>query len=275
MNIGVDEFRRSAVLLRLNEGALLQAAAALEQWRKADFEGERIVVDALIRRRAAEKALFLTPADGYVPTPTPVVRPRFDFVPSEAALADAVELSAPLDGETAGVQREIPPEGAPAEPAPSSTELAAESVTTRLQAILDDLDLSGAGGSVEPPIVQPLPDPSSHARRQQEQTRIEPFPQPAAEAAAHSVDEPVAPFHMSDFDLDRIERGPASYLPLALMLVVGVALLAVATFWFVHAHPDMGSVAPSVIGWILGLAGIGLLATSVYFLLERIGRDDE
>ena len=287
MNIGVEEFRRSAVLLRVNEGSMLQAASALELWRKADFEGERIVVDALIRRRAAEKALFLTPTDGYVPTPTPLVRPRVDLAPSESALAGgAVELTAPLEGETATVQREAPADDAPAQPTPSSTEAAAESVNSRLQAILDDLELSESRGpaeaaapepartgATEPPIVLPLPDPSSHARRQQEQGDVEPFPQDSIEIG-HSPDEPVEPFHAGDFDIERIEPGPMSYLPLALMLVVGVALLAVATFWFVHAHPNMGAIAPSVIGWILGLTGIGLLATSVYFLLERIGQDD-
>ena len=62
-NIGVDNFRRSQMLKRLNAGDTVQAACAMDLWRKADFEGERIVIDALVRRRAAEKALFLTPTD--------------------------------------------------------------------------------------------------------------------------------------------------------------------------------------------------------------------
>jgi lysozyme len=66
-NIGTESFRRSAVLRRLNEGALIQAACSMELWRKAEFEGEKIVVDALVRRRSAEKALFLTPMKGWVP----------------------------------------------------------------------------------------------------------------------------------------------------------------------------------------------------------------
>ncbi len=78
-NIGLEAFRHSAVLRRVNEGALLQAACAMEMWRKADFEGERIMVDALIRRRAAEKALFLTPEDGFVAAPSAVVQPRLDY----------------------------------------------------------------------------------------------------------------------------------------------------------------------------------------------------
>ena len=38
-NIGLDSFRGSSVLRRLNEGALIQAACAMELWRKAEFEG--------------------------------------------------------------------------------------------------------------------------------------------------------------------------------------------------------------------------------------------
>ena len=39
-NIGLENFRHSGVLRRLNEGALLQAACAMEMWRKVDFEGD-------------------------------------------------------------------------------------------------------------------------------------------------------------------------------------------------------------------------------------------
>jgi lysozyme len=307
MNIGVDAFRRSSVLLRVNEGSMLQAAAAIELWRKADFEGERIVVDSLVRRRAAEKALFLTPTDGFVPTPTPVVRPQIDYLAGAAApVADAVTLSAPLDGDVAVAERtpephvEEPiaeqPVTEPAEPAPSQTEAAAASVNARLQTILDNLDLADVAaerraaepstplfetveaeaGPTPAPVVLPLPDPSSHAQRFQEQGRIEPAAEPSPRVEPAPVDAPpVQPFDLSGFDAERPQSAPASYLPLAFMLAVGVALLASAIFWFVHAHPRMGGVAPSVVGWVLGLAGVGLLATSAYFLLERIGQDDE
>jgi len=286
MNIGVDEFRRSLVLLRINEGGLLQAASAIELWRKADFEGERIVVDALVRRRAAEKALFLTPALGYVPTPTPVVQPRLDTLgPAEAPGSAAVELIAPLEGDAAVALREGSPTIAEA---PSSTEAAVASVNARLQAILDDLDLHEARreppveAPVTTPIVLPLPDPSAHARRALAETRVDPFPEPPAQTLEseagpfdHEVHDQPEPFGVASFDAGPIEPAPSSYLPLAVMLLVGVALLAVATYWFVAAHPRMGGVAPSVIGWVLGLTGIGLLATSIYFLLERIGAQDQ
>src|SRR6185312_2866092 len=99
-NIGVENFRGSNVLRRLNEGALLQAACAMEMWRRVDFEGEPIVLDALVRRRAAEKALFLTPTKGFLPSPSQVLRPKIDqdrtgHVPASRP----VEIAAALEGE--------------------------------------------------------------------------------------------------------------------------------------------------------------------------------
>lgn len=124
-NIGVENFRHSTVLKWVNEGAYLQAAGAIELWRKAEFDGEDLVVDALVRRRAAEKAHFLTPPDGFVPTPSSVLHPAFDH----AVVADAqawvnaderaVVVQAPLEGPVASVSIAYPP-GRHGEPAPLS-----------------------------------------------------------------------------------------------------------------------------------------------------------
>lgn len=85
------------------------AASALESWRRAEFQGQTIVVDALVRRRAAEKALFLTPPDGFRPVPTPVVRAEFDFSLLQTragrdALASAADLRTRLDGPLAAAE---------------------------------------------------------------------------------------------------------------------------------------------------------------------------
>ncbi|HEX4182782.1 MAG TPA: lysozyme [Caulobacteraceae bacterium] len=338
MNIGLEEFRGSSVLLRLNEGSMLQAASAIELWRRADFEGERIVVDALVRRRAAEKALFLTPADGYVPTPTPVVRPRIDYTAAEP-VAEAVELTAPLEGDIAIAQRErdqpgaeMPQPDAPTadmlevealefdaaelaaegeageagEALPTPTEFAAQSVNARLQKILDDLDLVESTPQLTPevepapvdtptierPFILPLSGAAPHTLRLLEETRVDPFPSPPApvqirDSLVDDAPSPAAllgdespstfaePIGRPSFDVAAIERSPVSYVALAFMLLVGVALLAAATYWFVHAHPGMGALTPSVIGWALGLAGVSLLAGSIYFLLSRIGGQDD
>ena len=79
-SIGLESFAESGVLRRLNEGALIQAACAMELWRKAEIGGERIVIDALVRRRSVEKTLFLTPADGaWIAAPSPILRPLLDI----------------------------------------------------------------------------------------------------------------------------------------------------------------------------------------------------
>ncbi|WP_165843890.1 lysozyme [Phenylobacterium kunshanense] len=139
-NIGLDNFRRSQVLKRLNAGSTVQAACAMELWRKADFEGERIVVDALVRRRAAEKALFLTPAgDAWVPAPSPLLRPVIDLDALDLVpMRRPVGLETSFEGDKVEVRREdfLPDE--PAEPAPppaAAVTVAAEAVTGRLERI--------------------------------------------------------------------------------------------------------------------------------------------
>lgn len=140
-NIGSENFIRSAVLRRLNEGSPLLAACEMEMWRKADFEGERIVVDALVRRRSAEKALFLTPADGgWVAAPSSVLRPKIDYdagklVPSQTPTA----ITTALNGDKAVALRADGPATAALTGAGSSaSEVASAAVSARLEAILPD-----------------------------------------------------------------------------------------------------------------------------------------
>lgn len=163
-NIGVEKFADSQVLKRLNEGQVLQAACAMELWRKAEFRGEVIVIDALVRRRSAEKTLFLTPpGDAWPVSPTPVIRPQLDadaapLVPRE----EPTPLLAPLDGERATLLREGEPEPIPGEPredeaflAESPLTAAAEAVTARLEAIFQDEPRAPAAVS-EPAPGEPL-----------------------------------------------------------------------------------------------------------------------
>jgi lysozyme len=144
-NIGLDNFLRSGVLRRINEGSLLQAACAMEMWRKADFEGERIVIDALVRRRSAEKTLFLTPPNGeWVPAPSPVLRPKVDYDASCAIPKQApTTVNTRTEGDRVVAQRE---EGlslnlvVPEEDSPTATEQSAAAVGKRLEAILSEPD---------------------------------------------------------------------------------------------------------------------------------------
>ncbi len=157
-NIGLREFRGSHVLTLVNEGAMLQAAQAIEAWRKADFEGDEIVVDGLIRRRSAEKTLFLTPPAGFVPTPSAIIQPRLDL---DAAFAQPVALEASMTGAQAVATRVLPAptneaevatppviEAAP--PPPPATPPAALPAQAVLPEVLYEIPGYGAAESHEP-----------------------------------------------------------------------------------------------------------------------------
>ena len=77
-NIGVDNFAASSVLKRINEGRMTEAALAMDSWRSAEFNGQTYVLAPLIRRRAAEKSLFLTPEETNGTASSLLVRPVED-----------------------------------------------------------------------------------------------------------------------------------------------------------------------------------------------------
>lgn len=60
-NIGSGNFQRSTVLRRLNQEDRVGAADAIEWWNKGRVNGVLTTLPGLVRRRASEKALFLTP----------------------------------------------------------------------------------------------------------------------------------------------------------------------------------------------------------------------
>lgn len=169
-NLGEEAFRGSEVVARLNEGRVLQAAAAFEPWRRADLEGRSLVVDALVRRRAVEKARFLTPVTGFAAAPTPVLRPRADHgadlaADRLAAAEPAVEVAAPLEGDDASARL--------ADPAPRSASSAVvDALAGRLERLMPD---------VEPPPVQAAAEPVPPVEAE---TPAPPEPAPSAFASA-------------------------------------------------------------------------------------------
>lgn len=104
ISVGVDRFLSSDVLQRLNEGQAGQAADALIGWP------ETAAPDASLRRRAAERALFVAdpaspvhladllaaplPPPPVEDTPPPVTRP--DFTAAVAALLGEDETGSPV-----------------------------------------------------------------------------------------------------------------------------------------------------------------------------------
>lgn len=234
-NIGVDEFRHSAVLRRINEGALLQAACAIEMWRKADFEGERIVVDALVRRRAAEKALFLTPPDGFVPAPTPMLKPRIDYAVGAAApQVEPTDLGASFSGATASLGRRGEPASDQQQRPRTASERVAAAVTSRLRSILPD-----------PPEVEPFPltdaaPPEPITSNAETQARVR-----------------------SIFDETRDAPERPSYTALTILSVVGFFVFGAGLFWAFKSNLSGGLIVTA--------GGILCLVTAVYFLLEKLG----
>ena len=107
-NISLGQLRDSDIVRLLNSGDHLGAANAFDLWRKARLHGRVIVVDALVRRRAAEKTLFLQHPSGPPSAPTPMVTPVMDFgtteppqrtrVPPPTQANDDEEPEAPRSG---------------------------------------------------------------------------------------------------------------------------------------------------------------------------------
>ncbi|MDJ0920569.1 MAG: lysozyme [Henriciella sp.] len=131
-NIGARAFLRCDVVTLLNAGNRLSAAAAMDRWRRARIGGRIQIVDALVRRRAAEKALFLK-APGTMPSaPSLLFRP----------LPDKSVLPAPARREEAkrdrGSVATVAPRKVQAEPAATATEQAAESIRRQMVRILGD-----------------------------------------------------------------------------------------------------------------------------------------
>jgi lysozyme len=142
-HIGADDLHASTAMRRLNAGDYMGCAREIERWRMADLAGRGQVVDALVRRRAAEKALFLTPPEGF---PKPVgarLKPRFD--------GERV-APAPAGGQA--------PVETPGEPATASM-TAAHNVAARLRALMPDPE-PASQTPPEPPELQPAP-PSPEA----------------------------------------------------------------------------------------------------------------
>ena len=257
-NIGVRAFRGSPTLRRLNEGRPLEAALAMEMWRKSDLEGERIVVDALVRRRAAEKALFLRPMEGWTPAPTPVLPPRIDYdalglLPLQSPVATRAEMS----GDRAYAERA--PEAAPViQPEePSASETAAAAVIERLESLLAE------------------PAPATQSTETTEPS------EPAA--AATAVETPVREASKQSTFLGRLppirtvvvkrRESPLSTVGLVLLGLIGVGLIALAAIWGFQPEADQVlGVSPRTAGLTTGLVGVICFGAAAYFILERLGR---
>ncbi|WP_303832039.1 glycoside hydrolase family protein [Asticcacaulis taihuensis] len=115
-NIGAENFAQSTVLKRINEGRYAEAALAMDSWRSAEFNGQTYVLAPLIRRRAAEKDLFLTPEEVSHQAAT-LGRPVEDVRPPAAA-PEASYINPYASPAPAAAERQVIDLGTPA---PSET----------------------------------------------------------------------------------------------------------------------------------------------------------
>ena len=136
-NIGPKAFASSDVVADINGGNRLDAAASFDHWRRAKIGGRVQIVDALVRRRAAEKALFLN-----APGRMPIASSRL-----YRALHDSEALPAPPQQREILVEhRPEPAQATPQieqtnmQPDRTATEEAAESVRQQMVRILGETD---------------------------------------------------------------------------------------------------------------------------------------
>lgn len=78
-NIGIENFKNCDVLRHLNQGEPICAAIAMSAWRRSHINGQQIVVDALVRRRALETAMFLDTIGPRPAAPSPIIIPLLDY----------------------------------------------------------------------------------------------------------------------------------------------------------------------------------------------------
>lgn len=269
-NLGTEAFRTSGVLRRINEGAMLQAAYALDMWRKADFEGERIVLDALIRRRAAEKALFLTPTDGYVPAPTPILAPRVDYDAAGAQPRQLpLNLVVTLEGDVAEAHQEASLDPGPASGAPATT-AAVDAVTERLQTLLPDADPVAAIDPSIDPLIAPgleMTDPAEVDVMLSPLTPAEDQPgAPVIHAPDLETEFEVADIRVGPMGVERRKKHRQFRLiPYGPLFGLGLLFFIGGIVWQLMEKDALG----------LGVALLGalLLAVSIYYLLQQIDDD--
>ncbi len=251
-NVGVDAFRRSAVLKRVNEGELLQAAAALELWRRAELHGESLVLDALVRRRAAEKALFLTPPEDFRPASTPLVRPLFDAA-AHALIAEAT-----------GLARVAQPASAEE---PDPIDEAVQGLTTRFRALFPDEALPPAPSEPAPSAPTPSePAPSAPTPSEPVVTAAEPgfsAPPPPERASGPAPLEAPEP-DLRSWPVERSPRRRRRSGPPVLVLLVGAAgaaMFVVALLAMIYGRATVANLAVGLMGVVCMVpAGVVLLA---------------
>ena len=299
-NIGADAFLESDVLSLLNSGERVQAAEGMTAWRKGRVDGEVRVIEALVRRRAAEKALFLEHPAGRIAVPGALLRPRFD---PGAAMRVARDRAVVI--EARGEDTAPAPQARPAASPDTAPQAAARAVAARISNLLGDQPAPPKPSKelqVEVPTaeeitlaVSALAEPDGPGEERLADTVIEartepparrpqplaPPPQPAVPEARRPVPPQVS---------RPAERGPAPpagehltdaqkimrWLPYALLsglgiwgMIEGIRRTASPPPSRVLDGPD-----PAIVGPLLAFGSGMLCLVAMYYLYRAITRQD-
>lgn len=131
-SLGAKSFAGCDVVAQINSGNRLAAAKAFDQWCRARIGGRVQTIDALVRRRATEKALFLR-----APGATPVASSRIYIPVAEKLSLPKPQKPREIVVERAPVSADVP-EADEAASIRTATEDAAESVRRRLVRIIGE-----------------------------------------------------------------------------------------------------------------------------------------
>lgn len=248
-NIGLRQFRLSGIVRLINEGRPIDAAEGFDVWRRARVAGRVHVVDALVRRRAAEKALFLSLEAGPIPAPSaelpPVADPDAVYgAPLEAALELDVDLDAPAAG-TAQAR----------EAAPGPSEAAAGEIAARLARILPEL-ADEPGDETEARAIRAGFAAAARARPDVAIHEAAPAPEPSSPA-----DRALTPYRL------------ARARPALWRWGVGASGALVLTAAALASRADAAAADGPQWLWATGIgAGVLLIAASAYLVIQRAGR---
>lgn len=296
-SVGPASFRDSTVLRLVNAGHLLQAAGAMELWRRTEFEGEDIVVDGLVRRRVAEMALFLTPPGGWLPAPSAVLRPNLD--PVSFALAETPTiLTVAMDGHEAVARRLDGAITLSEAYVPVSQSSVAES--SRLSSFRSATPLADSVVDLPPPSwpVQINAEESAFVLTAPLEIAGEPVlptkpdsgpailvpddvpdlfdlslatlePKPSRATPIHSVQPGTA-----DQTTLPVESQPFGLAPAAGLGLLGAVFFGGGLYWSASGGSPGGVFNPWVVGWLACLGGMLFMAVSAYLLLRQLGHID-
>ncbi|MCX7357323.1 MAG: lysozyme [Alphaproteobacteria bacterium] len=256
-SVGAEAFGRSQVLRRVNAGDYVSAACAMDAWRKSDVSGELVIIDALVRRRTAEKALFLKELPR-VSAPSVFVRPQLDHAASI--------LGAPVTYVATPEVGSIAPAPAKPEPTERLTEiLKSEPATEALlltqvvapEAVEDDGEIFTAHAKPVArydfePRIAPRRSEKPKPEKQNWFNRVKPAVPTGADQRLHNMRK------LATLKLPTFEN-----LGLAALMLFGLGLLATAVSLLISNTGDVAEYAGAA---ALGAPGIAAVLMSAFGL---------